>query len=73
MSFSSSALTNTKARLKPTVTKVTMPDGKILLERDGDTEETSESGPGFVVDTKPDLTVSQVSLQKSRNKCIFYK
>ena len=64
MSFSSSALTNTKARLKPTVTRVTRPDGKIVLERDGDTEETSESAAGFVVDTKPDLSVSQVSQGK---------
>ena len=62
MSFSSSALTNTKARLRPTVTRVTRPDGKIVLEREGESEETSQSAPGFVVDTKPDLSVSQVSL-----------
>ena len=62
MSVSSSSLTNTKARLRPTVTRVTRPDGKILLERDGDSQETSQSAPGFVVDTKPDLSVSQVSL-----------
>ena len=62
MSFSSSALTNTKARLRPTVTRLTRPDGKILLEREGESQETAESAPGFVVDTKPDLSVSQVSL-----------
>ena len=61
MSLSSCALTNTRARLRPTVTRVTRPDGKILLERDGESEETSQSAPGFVVDTKPDLSVSQVS------------
>ena len=62
MSFSSSALTNTKARLRPTVTRLTRPDGKVLLEREGESEEISQSAPGYVVDTKPDLTVSQVSL-----------
>merc|ERR1719221_382812 len=60
MSLSSCALTNTRARLRPTVTRVTRPDGKILLERDGESEETSQSAPGFVVDTKPDLSVSQI-------------
>ena len=62
MSFSSSALTNTKARLRPTVTRVTRADGRILLEREGESQETSQSAPGFVVDTKPDLSLSQVRL-----------
>ena len=64
MSLSNSALANTKARLRPTVTRLTRPDGKVLLEREGESEEISQSAPGYVVDTKPDLTVSQVSLSK---------
>ena len=61
MSLTGSALSDTKGRLKPTVTRVTRPDGRVRLEREGRTEETSEREAGFVIDTKPDLSLSLVS------------
>ena len=61
MSVSSSALSDMKDRLKPTVTKVISEDGRVRLERDGVTVVTEDTHPGFVIDNKPDLTISQVS------------
>jgi len=63
--MNSSALTISKSRLKPTVTKVTRSDGKIHLETEqGSKVETGHTqmmnSPGYVVDTTPDLTLSQV-------------
>ena len=61
MNVSSSALSDMKDRLKPTVTKVISEDGRVRLESDGVTEDTEDTHPGFVIDNKPDLTISQVS------------
>ena len=61
MNVSSSALSDMKDRLKPTVTKVISEDGRVRLERDGVTVDTEDTHPGFVIDNKPDLTISQVS------------
>ena len=63
--MNSSALTFSKSRLKPTVTKVTRSDGKVHLETEqGSKVETGHTqmmnSPGYVVDTTPDLTLSQV-------------
>ena len=60
MSLTGLALSDRKGRLRPTMTRVTRPDGRVELERDGTTEETSDREAGFVIDTQPDLSLSQI-------------
>ena len=63
-----SALASVLSRLRPTATRVTQPDGRVHVERDQgqtrDTEAASEAGiymgPGYVVDTEPDLSCDLV-------------
>ena len=50
-----------KIILKPTVTKVTTPDGQVFREDSkGSDRRLLGKGPGYVVDTKPDLGVAHV-------------
>ena len=59
-----SALASVLARLRPTATRVTRPDGRVHVERDQgqirDTEAGMYMGPGYVVDTEPDLSCDLV-------------
>ena len=59
-----SALASVLARLRPTATRVTQPDGRVHVERDQgqtrDTEAGMYMGPGYVVDTEPDLSCDLV-------------
>ena len=51
-----------RTKLKPTVTRVTTADGKVHHEAGGvvTDQEVEVSGPGYVVDMTPDLTLSQI-------------
>ena len=60
-----SALSSAMSRLKPTTTRVTGADGRVHTERDqGRTRDPGAGGdmrgPGYVVDTEPDLSCDQV-------------
>ena len=58
-----SALASAMSRLKPTTTRVTGADGRVTMERDqGRTRDPGGDmrGPGYVVDTEPDLSCDQV-------------
>ena len=59
-----SALASVLSRLRPTATRVTQPDGRVHVERDQgqirDTEAGMYMGPGYVVDTEPDLSCDLV-------------
>ena len=59
-----SALASVLSRLRPTATRVTRPDGRVHVERDQgqirDTEAGMYMGPGYVVDTEPDLSCDLV-------------
>ena len=73
MSLTGLALSDRKVRLRPTLTRVTRPDGRVELERDGTTEETSDRESGFVIDTQPDLSISEVSVdERERGQTDFY-
>ena len=63
--MNSSALISNKSRLKPTVTRVTRADGQVHLETEQGSKvapghNQEKKSPGYVVDTKPDLTLSQI-------------
>ena len=63
MSVKASALSQLKSKLRPTVTRVTRADGQVELEQDQGQVSGGVSGqvsPGYVVDTAPDLTLSQI-------------
>ena len=57
--MNSSALDKVRIKLKPTVTRVTTADGKVHHEAGGVVTEHDDEvrGPGYVVDTAPDLTL----------------
>jgi len=50
-----------RLKLKATATRVTNPDGRVFIEEDGMLKQTEENSTGFVVDTKPDLSVGRVA------------
>ena len=60
--MNSSALDKIRTKLKPTVTRVTTADGKVHHEAGGVVTEHDDEvrGPGYVVDTAPDLTLSMI-------------
>ena len=59
-----SALASAMSRLRPTTTRVTGADDRVHTERDQgktrDPGEDSRTGPGYVVDTEPDLSCDEI-------------
>ena len=55
-----SRLAAAKSNLRQSTTRVTCPDGKVYLEHEGVQIYTDEESAGFVVDTKPDLSLSEI-------------
>ena len=59
MSLTATALDGSRARLRPSTTRLTRPDGSVVLERAGQQEQqTGARAAGYVVDTQPDIQVS---------------
>ena len=58
------ALASAMTRLRPTTTRVTGADGRVHTEREQgltrDLESDIEAGPGYVVDTEPDLSCDEI-------------
>ena len=59
-----SVLASAMSRLRPTTTRVTRADGRVHIEREqGRTRDPgadTQAGPGYVVDTEPDLSCDEV-------------
>ena len=53
-------LSAAKCQLSATTTKITTVDGRVYVEKNGMVTLQEETSAGFVVDTKPDLTVSLI-------------
>ena len=53
-------LSAAKYQLSSTTTKITSDDGQVYLLKNGKMTLQEETSTGFVVDTKPDLTVSLI-------------
>merc|ERR1712117_180984 len=61
MSVKASVLSQLKSKLRPTVTRVTRADGQVEQEQGQVSGGVSgQVSPGYVVDTAPDLTLSQI-------------
>ena len=64
MTDRATALASAMSRLRPTTTRVTGADGRVHTEREQgrtrDLEPDIEAGPGYVVDTEPDLTCDEI-------------
>ena len=53
-------LSAAKSKLNATTTKITTVEGEVYLEKNGKLTKQEEKSSGFVVDTKPDLTLSLI-------------
>ena len=53
-------LSAAKCQPSATTTKITTVDGRVYVEKNGKMTLQEETSAGFVVDTKPDLTLSLI-------------
>ena len=53
-------LSSAKLKLNATTTKITTVEGEVYIEKNGKMTKQEEKSCGFVVDTKPDLTLSLI-------------
>ena len=53
-------LSAARSKLNATTTEITTVDGEVYIEKNGMMTKQEEKSCGFVVDTKPDLTLSLI-------------